>query len=95
MMRPDMEQMQAKQVRKAQTTTQLLARTHHTIRSLVEQSKEAREEQVKVVRMLTVIRRRTRRWGEKQERERREVVNRNRKCCDIIMRHVARVYPHD
>ena len=91
-----MEQMWTKRVGKARTATQLLAHTHHTaIRSLAEQSKEAREEQVKVVRMLTVIRRRTRRWGEKQERKRREVVNRSRKCCDIIMRHVAREYPHD
>ena len=90
-----MEQMWAKYVGKARMTIQLLAHTHHTIRSLAEQSKEAREEQVKVVRMLTVIRRRIRRWGERKERKRREVVNRSRKCCDIIMRHVAREDPHD
>jgi len=66
--------------------------THTVTRSYVEQSGEKIEEQVKVVRMFTVIQKGERESGKGEAKKREEVIDRSRKCCNI-MRHAVNEYP--
>ena len=63
-------------------------------RSLEERSKETIEAQSKSgTYVYCGSRADMREWEKKQEKQRRETINRSRKWCNIIKRHVAREYP--